>query len=108
MNPQWQQQQEEGQQFQVPQLHSGSGSVFGEPWISTIFQNFMPANTSVPYGPGSTPQFTGPPQQTQGSSLQQPLQKQKQTARGSPEISWALSEDERQSYTKIFRAWDTQ
>ncbi|KAG8932121.1 hypothetical protein FRC01_000235 [Tulasnella sp. 417] len=62
----------------------------------------------MPYGPGSTPQFAGPPQQAQGLSLQQSMQQHNQNVGGGPKISWALSKEERKSYDNIFRAWDTQ
>lgn len=81
---------------------------FGDPRMSMMSQTFMPANTSMPYGPGSTPQFAGPPQQAQGLSLQQSIQQHNQAVGGGPKISWALSKDERKSYDNIFRAWDAQ
>ncbi|KAG9017136.1 hypothetical protein FRB90_001611 [Tulasnella sp. 427] len=81
---------------------------FGDPRMRMMSQTFMPANTSMPYGPGSTPQFAGPPQQAQGLSLQQSMQQHNQNVGGGPKISWALSKEERKSYDNIFRAWDPQ
>ncbi|KAG8943721.1 hypothetical protein FRC04_002553 [Tulasnella sp. 424] len=81
---------------------------FGDPLMRMMSQTFMPANTSMPYGPGSTPQFAGPPQQAQGLSLQQSVQQHNQNVGGGPKISWALTKDERKSYDNIFRAWDPQ
>lgn len=72
-----------------------------DPRMQIMSRTFMPANPSTPYGPGgSTPQFG---QAVQPQQLQQSIQ---QANQGRPNISWALSKDERKSYDNIFRTWD--
>lgn len=72
-----------------------------DPRMQIMSRTFMPANPSMPYGSaGNTPQFAQPVQPQQ---LQQSIQ---QANQGRPNISWALTKDERKSYDNIFRAWD--
>ncbi|KAG8953962.1 actin organization and endocytosis protein [Tulasnella sp. 424] len=82
---------------------------FGDPPMRMMpSPTFMPADTSMPYETGFSPLFAGPPQQTQGPSLQQSMQQHDRNVGGGPNIPWALSKDERKRYDDIFRAWDAQ
>lgn len=66
--------------------------------MQIMSRTFMPANSSAAFS--STPQFA---QTIQPQQLQQSIQ---QANQGRPNISWALTKDERKSYDNIFRAWD--
>ncbi|KAG8953963.1 hypothetical protein FRC04_000947 [Tulasnella sp. 424] len=89
--------------------HVAQPTGFGDPPMRMMpSPTFMPADTSMPYRPGSTPQSAGPPRQTQGPSLQQSTQQHDRNVRGGSEISWALSEDERRSDDAVFRRRDAQ
>ena len=54
---------------------------FVDPRLQMVQSSFMPANTSAPYSAGGIAR---------------------------PQMSWALSKDEKKKYDQIFRAWDPQ